>query len=464
MRGFFMNHRDREAQGSTEIIRCATPCHPVSVVPIEITTLGPQMKASDVFSLAFRTVRSNKLRTGITVAIIAFGIMALIGIITAIQAMNQKLTESFSTMGANGFTIRFKERNIRFGQGGGNMTMSRRGRRERTSSLDKPITETEAELFSTRYSFPGAVGISTVSGNNNTVAFESVKSSPNVFLFGADEQYLELNGFALLGGRNFTRQEIQSGTAVCLLGYDVASKLFRQVPANAVNKIVRVNNMPYRVIGVLNSRGSSFGFSRDNIIVTGYKNVKRNFRVNSFTIGIMTADVRQVENAMGEAEGLFRGIRKLSTTEESNFVLERSNSIAEKAISVLGYLTTAIIVIGFITLIGSAIGLMNIMLVSVAERTKEVGLIKAIGGKGSTVRRQFLLEAILISVMGALIGIILGIMVGNLFSLVLKTGFVVPWLWVMYGVIICSLVGLLAGLYPALKAGKLNPIEALRYE
>jgi putative ABC transport system permease protein len=178
----------------------------------------------------------------------------------------------------------------------------------------------------------------------------------------------------------------------------------------------------------------------------------------------MTPDVVQVENALGEAEGLFRGIRKLSTTEESNFVMERSNSIAEKAMSVLGYLTTAIMVIGFITLIGSAIGLMNIMLVSVAERTKEVGLVKAIGGKSSSVRKQFLLEAILISVMGAIIGIILGILVGNLFSMVLKTGFVVPWLWVMYGVVICTVVGLAAGLYPALKAGKLNPIEALRYE
>jgi putative ABC transport system permease protein len=178
----------------------------------------------------------------------------------------------------------------------------------------------------------------------------------------------------------------------------------------------------------------------------------------------MTPDVKQVETAMGQAEGLFRSIRKLNTTEESNFVLERSNSIAEKAISVLGYLTAAVIVIGFITLIGSAIGLMNIMLVSVAERTKEVGLIKAIGGKSKAVRQQFLLESIIISVLGAIFGIILGILVGNLFSMVLNTGFVVPWKWVFYGVLICTIVGLLAGLYPALKAGKLNPIEALRYE
>jgi putative ABC transport system permease protein len=422
------------------------------------------MNISDVLALAFRTVRSNKLRTGITVAIIAFGIMALIGIITAIQAMNQKLTESFSTMGANGFTIRYKERNIRFGHNGPAMKLSRKGqRKEKISSLDKPIQEEEAEQFIQYYKFPSEAGISTMAGNNFTVSYESKKTNPNVFLFGADENYINLNGFTLDAGRNFSRQEIQSYPNVCLLGFDVAIKLFRQSSV-ALNKVVRINSIPYRVIGVLGSRGSSFGFSRDNIVILGYKNVKKNFGASTFTIGVMTDDVKQVENAMGEAEGLFRAVRKLSTTEESNFVLERSNSIAEKAISVLGYLTAAIVVIGFITLVGSAIGLMNIMLVSVAERTKEVGLIKAIGGKSKTVRQQFLSEAIMISVMGALIGIILGILIGNLFSIVLNTGFVVPWKWVAYGVIICTIVGLLAGLYPALKAGKLNPIDALRYE
>ncbi|MFL5808120.1 MAG: ABC transporter permease, partial [Flavisolibacter sp.] len=226
----------------------------------------------------------------------------------------------------------------------------------------------------------------------------------------------------------------------------------------------RINDIPYRVIGVLASRGSSFGFSRDNIAILGYKNVRKYFGKNSYTIGVKASQLNQVENAMGEAEITFRAVRKLNTTEESNFVVERSDSVAEKAMNVLGYLTAAIIVIGFITLIGSSIGLMNIMLVSVTERTKEVGLIKAIGGKSKSVRQQFLFEAVMISVMGAVFGIILGILVGNLFSMVLQTGFVVPWRWVTYGILICTIVGLLAGLYPALKAGKLNPIEALRYE
>jgi putative ABC transport system permease protein len=251
-----------------------------------------------------------------------------------------------------------------------------------------------------------------------------------------------------------------------LLGHDVAGKLFKDNIDKAVNAIVRINDIPYRVLGVLGSRGSSFGFSRDNLIFLGYKNIDRNFsnNVSSYTIAVMADDIRKVTEAMGEAEGTFRAIRKLNTTEENNFVLDRNDAIAERAMKSLGFLTISATVIGLITLIGAAIGLMNIMLVSVTERTKEVGLIKAIGGKSKLVRQQFLLEAIIISLLGALFGILLGVAVGNLFSIVLKTGFVVPWNWVIYGIAICTVVGLLAGLYPALKAGRLNPIEALRYE
>ncbi|MCW3073546.1 MAG: hypothetical protein JWP69_615 [Flaviaesturariibacter sp.] len=424
------------------------------------------MKLSDVFSLAYRTVRGNKLRTGITVAIIAFGIMALIGIITAIKAMNQKFTESFSTMGATGFTIRFKERNIRFGNDNSDLKVSKKNpRKEKKSSLGKPITIDEAEGFVNNYRFDAQVGLSTMASRNAIVNYGAKKTTPNVTLIGGDDNYLALNGFALQTGRNFSRQEIQSAANVCLLGYDVANRLFEDRVEKAVNNVVRLNGIPYRVLAVLASRGSTFGFSRDNVVLLSYRNVKKNIAPNSsFVIGVMANDLNQVEEGMGEAEGTFRSVRKLATIEESNFVLDRNDSVAEKAMSSLSFLTISATVIGMITLIGAAIGLMNIMLVSVTERTKEVGLIKAIGGKSKTVRQQFLTEAVIISILGAFFGIILGVGVGNLFSIVLGTGFVVPWNWVLYGILICTTVGLLAGLYPALKAGRLNPIEALRYE
>ncbi|MET0637149.1 MAG: ABC transporter permease [Chitinophagaceae bacterium] len=425
------------------------------------------MGFSDILSLAWRTVRGNKLRTGLTVTIIAFGIMALVGIITAIKAMNQKFSESFSTMGANSFTIRFRERTVRFGgPSGRQVRLSKKGaKKEKTSNLGKEITKDQAELFIKQYTYPAVTGISVFGNRSSIVSYGGKKTSPNVMVMGGDENYLLLNGMDLEEGRNFNRMEVKSGTAVCLLGYDVANRFFPGQLAKAVNAMIRINNIPFRVLGVLESRGSTFGFSRDNMIVTTYNCIEKYFSSgNSYVIAVMTNDLMQMEQAMGEAEATFRPIRKLTTTEESNFALDRSDSLAETAMKSLGFLTISATVIGLITLIGAAIGLMNIMLVSVSERTKEVGLVKAIGGKSRMVQRQFLLEAMIISLLGAVFGIVLGVCVGNLFSLVLGTGFVVPWDWVLWGILLCSAVGLAAGIYPAIKAGRLNPIAALRYE
>lgn len=394
--------------------------------------------------------------------------MALVGIITAIKAMNQKFSESFASMGANAFTIRYKERNMHFGNDrGGDVTLSKKGKKEKKSNLNRQITKKEAEYFMSNFTFPGVVkSLSIFANNNNIVSFNEKKTSPNVMMFGADENYIDLNGYKLIGGRNMTLPEVTSAQNVCIIGFDIAKKFFGEAVEKAVNHTVRINNIPYLVLGVLESRGSTFGFSRDNMVITSYRNIDRNFSGinNSYVIAVKVNDINNMNTVMGEAEGLFRGVRKITITEESNFSLDKSDSMVERAMNSLKFLTISATVIGLITLIGAAIGLMNIMLVSVAERTKEVGLVKAIGGKSAMVRKQFLLEAIIISILGAIMGILLGVIVGNAFSIVLKTGFVVPWGWVIYGIVICTIVGLAAGLYPAIKAGKLNPIEALRYE
>ena len=406
------------------------------------------------------------LRTVLTVLIIALGITALVVVNTAIKAIDQKFSESFSTMGANGFTIRYRERNIRFGGGDSEIRKEKKGsKKQRTSNLSKRITKDEAEIFVKNYKFPSSKGLSVFATRNAIASYETKKTSPNVIVFGGDENYLVLNGFKIRVGRNLNQADVQSGRNVCIIGEDIAKKLFPTNTDRAVNAIIRVQNIPYRVIGVLESRGSSFGMSYDNRIIASYTNIHRQFSSGiSYVIAVMTNDIKKVYAAMGEAEGVFRSVRKLATTEESNFVLDRNDSVAEKAMNSLSMISLTALVIGFITLLGAAIGLMNIMLVAVTERTKEVGLIKALGGKRRTVISQFLLEAIIISVLGALLGIVLGISLGNFFSLLINTGFVVPWNWVILAIVICSITGLLAGLYPALKAGRLNPIEALRYE
>ncbi len=424
------------------------------------------MQLKDSLSLAFRTVRSNKLRTGITVAIIAFGIMALIGIITAIASMNQSLSESFSTMGANSFSIRYNDRMIHIGGGREVKKTTRNALKEKKSNARKIITYQEARLFKERYAFPARVSISLSGPRSVVVSDEKIKTNPNISMQGGDENYLAQSGYTLSAGRNFNKIDVQSGRSICILGNSVAQKLYGENTQRGVDKVIKVAGIKYRVIGILKDKGSSAFLNADNIVLTTCNNIRRLFPTDgtTYNVGVMVSDINKLEPAISEAKGTFRPIRKLAIDEENNFYIDKSDSIAEIFMNSLGAITTAAAFIGLITLFGAAIGLMNIMLVAVNERTREIGLIKAIGGTRKSIRNQFLFESIFISLIGAIFGIILGVIVGNVVGLFLHTGFVVPWGWVVTGIVVCSAVGLFAGLYPAVKAARLDPIVALRYE
>jgi putative ABC transport system permease protein len=423
------------------------------------------MTTKDTIGLAWANVKGNKLRTGITVTIMALGIFALILIITAIKAASNGLTSSFSSMGANSFGIRYKERNINFG--GSKKKETKKQKKGKVSNTGKNITYDEARIFKQRFSFPNAkVGISLRGNSGIVVNTPSKKTNPDVNVLGGDENYVEINGFTIAYGRNFTEQEVAAGRNVCLLGNGVAKKLFPDNLTKAVDAIVQVDHKPYRVIGVLEEKSSSAFFNSSRIVITSVNNVRREYATNqtSYSLSIMMNSIKNMEAAIGEATATFRPIRKLAVQEEDNFYIDKSDSVAQSLLKNLGFLEIGTIAIALITLIGAAIGLMNIMLVAVNERTKEIGLTKALGGTKQNIKNQILIESVLISLMGAVVGIILGILLGNVAAVFFKTGFVVPWVWVFSAVIVCSIVGILAGLIPAIKAANLDPIVALRYE
>ena len=425
------------------------------------------MTNKDSIALSWKNVKGNKLRTSITIIIMALGIFALILIITAIQAATNGLNTSFSSMGANAFGIRYKERNIRFGGGNNNTEKTKKGLKEKKSNSGIPITFDEAREFKNRFEFPGAKVGMALRGTNNIVAnVGNKKTNPDVSVMGGDENYLELNGFNIAYGRNFTATEVNVGRNVCILGSSVALKLFPTNVAKAIDVIINVDHIPYRVIAVLEEKSSSAFFNTGRNVITTVNNVRRQYATqqSSYTIAVMVNDLKLMDLAAGEATATFRPIRKVAVTDTENFFIDKSDSIAKSLLTNLGFLEKGTMGIALITLIGAAIGLMNIMLVAVNERTKEIGLTKALGATRKDIKMQFLAESVIISLMGAVVGIILGILVGNIVAVLFKTGFVIPWLWVIIAVLVCTVVGLLAGLIPAIKASKLDPIVALRYE
>ena len=426
------------------------------------------MTFKDTIKLSWKNISSNRLRTGITITIIALGIFALILFLTVLRAASNSLTESFSTMGANSFSLRYKERFVRFGGGRREEVKktSKTALKEKKSNIGKIITYDEAKEFKERYNFPSVVSVAVRGASGIIVNTNQKKTNPDINLFGGDENYLELNGYKIAYGRNFTPADVESGSNVCILGSSVAEKLFPENSSKAVDKVVNVDHIPYRVLAVMEDKGASAFFNANKIVITTYNNIRKLYatQASTFIIAVKVEDMKLMEAAIGEAKGTFRPVRKLDVKEEDNFYIDKSDSVAEALLNNLGFLEKGVIGVALITLLASSIGLMNIMLVAVNERTKEIGLIKALGGTKKDIRNQFLWESVLISLLGAAVGIIVGILLGNVVGAMLKSELVLLWGWIIGGILVCFAVGLAAGLYPAIKASKLDPIVALRYE
>ena len=403
--------------------------------------------------IALDSIKSQLLRTILTIVIIGIGIWALVGILSAVKALENTISGSFASMGSNTFNIQRYEFETQ--QQGGrerqkiNPIISYDNIREFIDTYDYPLTQTSVSFMGT---------------NAAEIKYENEKTDPEAQVFGVNEHYLENTGTKVQMGREFNFFDIQNNNKVCLIGSDYLKSLFET--ENPVGKTISVRGVKFKVVGVLEEKGSTFGNNQDLKVLIPIQAARGIFtqpNIN-YTISIKVDNKDFMQEAEDAAIVTFRNIRRLNPVEKNNFGIERSDDLINRIAEITGVLETAGWIISIITILGSSIALMNIMLVSVTDRTREIGVRKAMGDKRSTISTQFFIETIVIGQFGCILGIILGILTGFIFAKVVDFEYTLPWMAMFASVLISFVVAVIAGSYPASKAAKLDPIESLRYE
>lgn len=413
------------------------------------------MNLIENIKIAIESIKSNFLRALLTLLIIAVGITCLVGILTAIDTILFSMSDSFNRMGANSFNIYPTRENMGGRQDGKEV---KRG---------APINFRQAMNFKEAFDYGGArVSVNTFCQWNSTVKHGSEKTNPNVRLIGVDENYLDASAYELEVGRNFSNNEIETGAHKIIVASEIVNMLFDKKPDKALNAVIHVGNTRYKVIGVLKSKGSSMNTSNDRRVFIPLLNAKRYYGYADRNYGIMAfvQNPNEIDDAVAHATGIMRNVRRLKATEDNDFEIRKSDGILQRLKEITTELRVGTIAIALMTLLGAAIGLMNIMLVSVTERTREIGVRKALGATRFNILFQFIVEAIVITILGGIVGIILGIILGFVVATLIDGRFIIPFNWMALGILVCIIVGVISGLYPALKASRLDPIESLRYE
>lgn len=406
---------------------------------------------SEIIKLSFSTIKENKLRAGLTLAGIVIGVFSIIAIMTLLNALQSGIEGGLSQLGSNTFQIQ-KFPAIELG-GGGRMKM--RNRKDITYEQGLKLIE-KASIY--KY-------ISLEDWNGAKVfKYGKEATNPNMNICGANMDFLPCNDYYIRSGRYFTINELNSASRVAVIGTEVVEKLFTR--ENPIGKDIILDNNEFKIIGILEPKGESFGQSRDNIAIVPITKTQDIYgkENRSINIAVQAPNKDLYNESVENITSVMRIIRGVKPGQENDFEIYSNESLINAVNNFTKYFKYGAGFISFIALLAAGIGIMNIMLVSVTERTKEIGIRKSIGAKNKNILYQFLTEAVILCQIGGILGIIMGVIAGNALAVYLSSEVVLPYDWIIIGLIICTAVGIIFGVYPAYKAAKLNPIDALRYE
>jgi len=405
--------------------------------------------------IAFDAIKSQKVRALITLLIIAFGIMALVGTLTVVKGIDNNFSSSLKSLGSNKFTFKRYQNNF--------LQKGRHPRRRKT--VNPSINYRNAIDFKNKFKDKQAqVAISFVPARNVEIKNIEKKSDPKYTIVGIDENFLNVNAYQVEEGRSLSRKDVIDNRHFALIGKDLVKEIFDKT--SPLQKQIIINGNRFTIVGILKSKQSTFSGSQNNVIMIPINLARSIYPENTrnYTVNVAVKDKNKYDILVSKAIAVMRNIRKLKPTQPNNFGINRSDKMAAELKKVSQNLTIFAFIIGLITILGSSIALMNIMLVSVTERTREIGVRKALGANRILIMLQFFIETLVITFLGGIVGIFFGLLIGFIVSKLMKVDFSMPWNAIGIAFFVIFVVAIISGLYPAYKASKLDPIQALRYE